>query len=165
MRQTLKKHLQDRKTECKYFLENSYVGILATCDVKHSSYASNIFIVFNGEKLIFKSRTESLHSLYASDIERSVGFAIYSHDSNYMQKYGVQLTGKIKRILSPEEMEKAVELYDMKFTGARSKLPADLSLLCANNIKSTFYYLEIDKFKIIDEGFEGNRTMLEYDKF
>lgn len=138
----------NKNNELLTFLDNQFIGNLATSDGDSLNLVTIFYVRYN-KCLFFKSRTTSVHSLHVEKNKKIV-FTAYSHDSNYSDKYGVQIKGSATRITDHETMKMAVNLYSERFDGAGAKLPS-IEELCSPEIKSTFYKLEIDSFKIIDE--------------
>lgn len=151
--------MQKKILELENFLTEHYVGSISTSRNNTPDIAI-IFFVYIDQKLYFKSRVMSHHSENIVDQPLSA-FACYSHDSDYSKKYGIQAHGKIQRVLDEALMKHIVSLYSEKFPGSWAKLPS-MRNLCSQDISSTFYEFDIHSFKIIDEWWDGNHTMLEY---
>lgn len=149
----------DRREELNRFLTSTYVGSLATAGVDGVSVATIWFVSKDGI-LYFKSRTASGHSHHAKT-NPSCMIAAYAHNSNYNDKYGVQIKGDVERVLELNEMGLVTELYESSFAGSSKKLPS-LEELCSADVASTFYKFTCRAFKITDETSDGNRTMNEY---
>ncbi len=153
---------EDRKIEIRDFLQNHFIASLASQGTDIPEIAI-VFYVFNGDAIYFKSRTTSSHSKNISNFN-SVSLSIYSHESNYETKYGVQINGIASIIKNTNIMKDAVDLYCAKFKGASDKLPT-IDDLCSKAIQSTFYQIKVTKFKIIDEDKSTNNTMLNFENF
>lgn len=153
---------ENRADELREMIKSNFMASLATTTGERAEIAT-IFYVFDGNHLYFKSRTSSVHSINIEKINK-VSISVYSHNSTYEAKYGFQLHGVVEKITDTITMEKVVGLYSNAFKGSGDKLPS-IQELCAPEIKSTFYKLAIQEFKITDEDKSTNRTMLTYDAY
>lgn len=114
-----------------------------------------VFYVTKGDGVIyFKSSTTSGHSLAIKD-DPNVAVGIYDPKSNYSGTAGVQLLGRVERVLDLGEMTKAVSLYTKAFVGSDKKLEAIPDLI-AKSVSGTLYKFIIDKAKVRDSGKDIN---------
>lgn len=130
------------------FIKSHFVLVLAVAQT-NSPYASTIFYATpDAHNLYFKSRTASNHSRIIQSNPR-VAAAIYDHDSNYMQKAGIQLLGTVERVVNLREVVTAIALYSEQFQGAGDKLKSPEALI-SGSAESAFYRLTVTHVKIVD---------------
>ena len=153
---------ENRSVELTEFLSHEDTGCLGTTD-GIDAFTAIVFYVYENGRLYFKSRTGSNHSTHLRSHPQA-SFAVFLKSSTYDSKYGAQLLGRARRIQETDTMQRVVKLYGECFAGATAKLPS-IKELCSDEIASTFYQFEIEKFKIIDEDGTRNRTMLNYEDF
>lgn len=119
-----------------------------------------VFYVLMGNRLAFKSRRSSAHmrNVRSNPIASAL---VYSHDSTYMSKLGVQIKGQVREVSSFDEMSALTGLYFSQFEGSANKI-ADIDTLTLPSTESTFFVFEMSKYRLIDEEPNGNFTMVEY---
>jgi hypothetical protein len=61
-------------------------------------------------------------------------------------------------------MKEIIDLYSLKFEGAKEKLQS-FEDLCSDDADATFYKLIINKYKITDEDNVSNRSIKKYHEF
>jgi len=109
-----------------------------------------VFYVFDGQKpaLIFKSRTQSEHSVALAK-HPNAAMAVYSHDSGYELKAGIQMRGNVSRVSNFEEMTRYVDQYSARLAGSREHFDTIPSLL-ADDTPATLYQFTIEQYKFTD---------------
>ena len=131
------------------FLRRHRVGVLASVDQHGEPQAATAFYVCDSPgSLVFKSRSASDH-MRALFRHPSAALAIYRHDSTYGKKAGVQLKGRVHRILDRGDMENCVNLYSETFDGARAKF-APVEELLEEAANTTLFRFTITEFKFTD---------------
>ena len=147
------------KTIIDNIITSNFIMTLGTIVDEKPHLCTVFYVTKDNRRLYFKSRTQSIHS--QSFVQSPFAAAsIYTPESNYVDKAGVQLQGAIKRVLNLKEMASAIALYGKAFKGAEKKFEA-LPKLISDFANSTMYSFDIETVKFVDST-KGIHT-LEYE--
>jgi nitroimidazol reductase NimA-like FMN-containing flavoprotein (pyridoxamine 5'-phosphate oxidase superfamily) len=147
------------RTTVEEVIRGGTIGALASTGVDGPGVCTVFYVWLRDDRFAFKSRRASHHMVNLANDPRTA-LAVYDHESNYHAKRGVQLAGTVREIPAVEEMTDVVGAYCERFPGAEKKLGRPETLIGAS-VGSTFFVVEVATFRLVDEGPDGNATMLE----
>lgn len=141
--------METMNAEALDFLRRLDVAVLASLDVDGQLICAPIhYAMDDSNNLIFKSRATSAHVRGFSRFSQAA-VCMYRHDSSFNCKAGLQLKGEIHRITSEADMHRAVEIYSLRFIGARAKFDPILTLI-SDDAPSTLFRFIPNFYKMTD---------------
>jgi uncharacterized protein YhbP (UPF0306 family) len=132
------------------FLEQRMIAVLSSVTDGGTPQVCTVFYVLDPAvpALIFKSRTQSEHSL-ALGRRPTAAMAVYRHDSGYSTKAGIQLKGLVERVRVEADMVRYVDQYSARFAGAREHFEPTEKLM-EHEAEATLYQFNISAYKLTD---------------
>jgi nitroimidazol reductase NimA-like FMN-containing flavoprotein (pyridoxamine 5'-phosphate oxidase superfamily) len=133
----------------KEFIKQRFMAVVGSVFQGEPRTFTCWYMVVEG-KIYWKSRTESEHSQAFAE-KNQASLCVYDHEANYPDdKTGVQVLGKVEKVIDRIEMEKIVEKMAEKF-GEKVKKKNHINELCDPNTSSTFYSFTPTKWKLVSK--------------